>query len=149
MRYSFVKGREAEVQWTPGGETTTFLATASDTDRRVSVFDSRLPEGNLAPWHYHELDDEIFYVIAGRVEFGVADEVFVATAGDLVVAGPLVPRRFVALEESRLLVINAPAGPSEGFLRDVMSLDAPPSPEDERRFVEKYGVHLGKPRSAD
>ena len=144
MRYKIVRANDAETRSTPGGETTAFLATAAETDGRVSIFDSVLPKGNSAPWHFHESDDEIFYVISGEVEFGVADEELVARSGDLVIAGPLVPSRFLALSDSRLLVINSPGGPSESFLRDMMSLTAPPTPEDEARFVERYGIHLGR-----
>jgi len=145
MRYAFVEAGRAEIRRAEGGETTTFLATAAETGGRVSIFDSALPRGNGAPWHFHDIDDEIFYIISGRVEFGVADEVVIAGPGDLVIAGPRVARRFRALEDSRLLVLNAPAGPSEGFLRDVMSLSGAPTAEDERRFAEQYGIHLGRP----
>jgi len=58
----------------------------------VSIFDSFLPRGNEASWHYHEIDDEIFYIVSGKVEFGVAEDEFIASAGDLVIAGPDVPR---------------------------------------------------------
>ena len=98
--------------------------------------------GNGAPWHFHETDDEIFYIISGEMEFGVDKETIIAKPGDLVIAGPNVHRKFTALADSHLLVVNAPDGPSEGFLRDVMSLDHPPSAEDRARFIEKYGIHV-------
>ena len=142
MRYKFVHGSKAERHTQPTGESTTFLATGADTDGRVSIFDSYLSAGNGAPWHFHEADDEIFYVISGEVEFGIDRETVVAKPGDLVIAGPKVHRRFKALVDSHLLVVNAPGGPSEGFLRDVMNLDRTPTAEDRARFVEKYGIHV-------
>ena len=142
MRYKFVCGEKAEKHSQSTGVLTTFLATGSDTDGRVSIFDSYLKQGNGAPWHFHEEDDEIFYVITGEVEFGIDKEVVVAKPGDLVIAGPNVHRRFQALSDSHLLVINAPGGPSEGFLRDLLSLDHLPSEADRARFVEKYGIHV-------
>ncbi len=144
-RYKIVRASDAETHSQEGGETTRFLATALETDGRVSIFDSALPQGGSAPWHYHETDDEIFYVISGEVEFGVADQETAARAGDLVIVGPNVARRFAARVDSRLLVINAPGGPSEGFLRDMMNLEEAPTAEDEARFGTKYGTHLGKP----
>lgn len=142
MRYQHIKKSDAETHTQDSGEINVFLATGADTDGRVSIYDSFLPEGRGAPWHFHEIDDEIFYIISGEVEFDVAEDTFTAKPGDLVIAGPNVPRRFTALADSKLLVVNAPGGPSEGFLRDVMSLDEPPTESDVKRFAEDYKIHI-------
>ncbi len=144
MRYKHVRAGAAEVHKIEGGETTKILASGQDTDDRVSIFDSNLPKGNEAPWHYHEIDDEIFYVVSGEVEFGVHQDQFVATAGDLVIAGPNVPRRFKSLTDSHLLIVNAPSGPSEGFIRDIAKYSdgEVPSELDKKKFVEKYKIHI-------
>ena len=144
MRYKHVKAGESEQYLADGGELTYLLATAEDTDNRVSIFDSSLPKGNAAPWHIHEIDDEIFYIISGEVEFGVENEQFVAHKGDLVIAGPNVKRRFKALADSHLLVINTPSGPSENFIRDIsrFSEDNRPTEEDRLSFIEKYKIHI-------
>ena len=146
MRYKHIQADSAEKYNIEGGETTSILASAQDTDNRVSIFDSKLPQGNEAPWHYHEVDDEIFYIISGEIEFGVDQEQFVAKPGDLVIAGPYVPRRFKALTDSHLIVINSPSGPSEGFIREIANLPPgrPPNDEDEKRFVEQYKIHIIK-----
>ncbi|WP_423910492.1 cupin domain-containing protein [Candidatus Spongiihabitans sp.] len=103
-----------------------------------------LPKGNEAPWHYHEINDEIFYIISGEIEFGVDKEEFVAKSGDLVIAGANVQRRFKALQDSKALVINTPSGPSEGFIRDIskFSQDNPPTESDRKSFVDKYKIHI-------
>ena len=142
MRYKFVHNEAAESYSSDSGERTVFLATGSDTDGRVSVYDSRLPKGNGAPWHYHEIDDEIFYIISGKVKFDVMDENVVAGTGDMVIAGPLVRRKFQAIEDSHLVVVNAPGGPSEGFLREVLNIESAPTEQDKARFIEKYGIHI-------
>lgn len=144
MNVKLVRVGDVETYAQQGGETVAFLATAADTNGRVSIFDSRLAPGATGPWHFHELDYELFYVIAGAVEFGIGDEVIVAHEGDLVIAAPHVPRRFQALRESRMMVINAPGGPSEGFLRDVMNLAGAPNAEDKTRFIERYRIHSGR-----
>lgn len=142
MRYKHIKKATAEVHAEIGGETTVFMATGADTEGRVSIYDSLLPKGNGAPLHYHEIDDEIFYVISGQVEFVAAGETLVGNAGDMIIVGPRVPRKFQALADSHLVVVNAPGGPSEGFLRDIMSLEGPPTEIDRKRFIEKYGIHV-------
>lgn len=144
MRYKHVVAGNAEKHGIEGGEVTSILASATDTDNRVSIFDSVLPAGNAAPFHYHELDDEIFYIISGEVEFGVDKEAFIANPGDLVITGPHVPRRFKAIQDSRMLVINSPAGPSEGFIREISKFtqDNPPTENDKQTFIDKYKIHI-------
>ena len=144
MRYKHVRSGSAEKYQLAGSESTSILATGMDTDNRVSIFDSLLPQGNQAPWHYHEIDDEILYIISGEVEFGVDKEEFTAVPGDLVIVGPMVPRRFKALTDTRVLIINAPSGPSEGFMRDIANFGEgnPPTAADRDRFVEEYKIHI-------
>ncbi|QFT54795.1 MULTISPECIES: cupin domain-containing protein [Microbulbifer] len=142
MRSKHITPANAQSLKVEGGETTLFLATAADTAGRVTVSESWLPKGNGAPWHYHDIDDEIFYIVSGEVEFGVNDDEFIATAGDLVIAGPKVHRRFKALTDSRLVVINAPGGPAEAFMHDVSNLSDAPTQADKERFVKQYGIHI-------
>jgi len=144
-RFHHIRAAQAQQHRDPRGEVTSFLATAAETDGRVAIFDSVLEKGRGAPWHYHEIDDEIFYIVRGQVEFGVANETLVANPGDLVIVGPHVGRRFTALEDSQFITINAPAGPAEGFLRELMNLDGPPTQEDRQRFAKRYKIHLGRP----
>ncbi|WP_462155642.1 cupin domain-containing protein [Pseudoalteromonas piscicida] len=89
-------------------------------------------------------DDEIFYIIHGSIEFGVENEVITAGKGDLLVAGPNVKRRFKALTDSHLLVINSPSGPSENFIRDIARLSdgTALSKQDRLKFAKKYKIHF-------
>jgi len=142
MRYHHIQSLQAEKYHLKDGESTTFLATALQTDGKVSIFDSRLQKGSGAPWHYHDHDDEFFYLISGEVEFGIHQDLVIAQPGDLVIAGPSVPRRFQALTDSHLLVINAPSGPSEGFLREIIHLTNAPTHEERAHFVRQFGIHI-------
>ncbi|WP_366040767.1 hypothetical protein [Pseudoalteromonas sp. XMcav2-N] len=83
------------------------------------------------------MDDEIFYIILGEIEFGVENDEFVANAGDLVIAGLNVKRRFKALTDSHVLVINTPSGPSEGFIRDLSKFTADNPPTESDRHLLK------------
>ncbi|MGL4767121.1 MAG: cupin domain-containing protein [Formosimonas sp.] len=142
MRYKYVPANQAEKMVSASGESTTFLATGADTDGRVSIFDSRLKQGGGAPWHYHDTDDEIFYIVSGEVEFGIDQQVIVAQAGDLVIAGPKAPRRFTALQDSHMVVVNTPSGPAEGFLREISALQSAPTEAEKQHFIEQYGIHV-------
>lgn len=129
------------------GEITTFLLGANDLSGRISVHHSVLPAGIGAPWHTHDHDDEIFYVLDGEVEFGVGDQDgIVAVAGDLVAAGHGVARRFRALTDSHLLVMNTPAGPAERFLRASYQLanaqTSTPTDAQRAEVGAQHGIHV-------
>lgn len=144
MRYKHVKSNDALAFTVAGGEITKILATGNDTDKKVSIFDSKLPRGSFAPMHYHDFDDEVFYIISGKVQFGVEDQEFEANSGDLVIAGPNVRRRFKALEDTHMLVINAPGGYAEGFMRElsIFEDDYILTEEDKDLFCSRYGIHF-------
>ena len=135
-----IRARDAETHRSAQGELTTFLLGAADLGARLSVHESQLPAGAGAPWHVHALDDEVFYVIEGELEFGLGDSSTVLGPGDLAAAGPGVPRRFRALRDSRVLVMNTPAGPGEGFLRAMQALARTPNQSELQELEARFGV---------
>ena len=66
----------------------------------------------------------------------------IGNEGDMISAGPFTKRKFEALEDSVLVVVNAPAGPSENFLRFVVSLEGPPTEEQRKMMAEKWKIHV-------
>ena len=64
------------------GEHVTVLASGEATGS-YEVFLQRGPEGSGPPPHSHPWD-ESFYVVGGRIDFGIGDESLTATAGTLV-----------------------------------------------------------------
>lgn len=109
MKYKHVRATCSGQYNFDGGVLTSILATSVHADRRVSIFDTKFPAGHESPWYCHEIDDETFYIISGELQFGVDTENFTASSGDLVIAGPSVQRRFKALKDSHILVINTPS----------------------------------------
>jgi mannose-6-phosphate isomerase-like protein (cupin superfamily) len=63
--------------------------------------------------HTHVRDDEVWYVLQGRLRFKAGDEMFWVPAGDLASGPRGTPHTFQNVDETpaRLLVITAPAGP--------------------------------------
>ncbi len=145
MRYFKTTPETAERYGIPGRETTWFLSTAEETEGRVTVMDSLFPKGTGVPWHNHEIDDELFYVVKGEFDVSVGDETFVLKPGECAIAGIGVPRRFESLsDDAQLLVITSPGGPAEGFIRHMQSLKGPPTDEDIKTVRKEYGVAFGK-----
>jgi quercetin dioxygenase-like cupin family protein len=142
----FVRSEEAEKLKLPAGEDYKFLLTAKDTNNIISVFDCELPKDNLAPYHFHEIDAELFYILKGEVEIVVEGISSIAKEGDIAIAGTYVNRSFKALQDSRLLIFNVPAGPSENQLRHLASLKQGEIPTQE--WIDKmpnvFKIHPSK-----
>lgn len=135
----------AEKYEAPTGELTYFLSTAAETDGKVTVFDAYFPKGAGVPWHIHKIDEELFYVISGKYKVGIGDEEFELGPGEMAIAGLDVPRAFWALtDNARMIVINAPAGPAEEFIRYMQSLTGPPDETVLAHCEKEFGVIFGK-----
>lgn len=147
FRYKKITRENAETYGAPSGELTYFLSTAEETDGKVTVFDAYFPKGSGVPWHIHKMDEELFLVTSGKYKVGIADEEFELGPGEIAIAGLHVPRMFEALtDDAWMIVINAPAGPAEGFIRYMQGLEltGPPGPEVFQRCEEEFGVIFGR-----
>ena len=60
----------------------TFLAESQDTGGDFSLIEGCLKPGNEPPPHVHDREDELFYVLEGRMDVYVGNEVFNAGAGE-------------------------------------------------------------------
>jgi mannose-6-phosphate isomerase-like protein (cupin superfamily) len=68
-----------------------------------------LEAGEVDPQQPHS-EDELYYVVAGRAQITVGDEVRAVRAGSVVFVGASVPHRFHDIEERlELLVVFGPA----------------------------------------
>lgn len=62
------------------------LVSATQGEGAVSVLRHRAPFGDSPPLHIHLTEDEIFYVLDGRVRFRLAEDELDAGSGDTVFA---------------------------------------------------------------
>src|SRR5215510_14546164 len=63
------------------GNHTRVNLTSAEIGGKYVVLEQRDPPGVGVPLHFHESQDETFYVIRGQVRFQVGDETFVAEGG--------------------------------------------------------------------
>jgi mannose-6-phosphate isomerase-like protein (cupin superfamily) len=140
-----VVGRgEAEQRYTARGSVMFFKALADQDGGDFSLMERTLPPGGRRPPpHRHTNCSEAYFVLDGLVAVCVDDE-------DLAV-GPegfvLVPRGTrhtfgnAGEREARLLVIHAPAMDAYfAGLHDLWSRDQPPSPDEERALMARFGM---------
>jgi len=112
--------------------TFSFLVTAKDTDGAFSLTHCFFRKGFTPPPHYHQLEDESFYVLEGEIDFLVGDKRFTAGAGEFVFLPRNVPHHFnLVTETAKALLHISPAGFEiffQEFGRPAQTLELPPVP---------------------
>lgn len=131
------------------GALLTIHADASETNGAYSLVEASGKPGSEPPLHVHRNEDELFYVLAGRLIVTRGDEQLVLEAGESGFLPRLVPHTFrIASETARVLVYVTPAGFEEYFRengRPAGRLTAdphPPAPDFARmeRTANRLGV---------
>ena len=125
-----VAAGEGERIWITG-DTMTLKATGETTGGSLVVLENLTTPGGGPPPHVHETEDEFWYVIDGKFEVYIADEVHTLGPGGFAIApaGTVHNFRNIAETPSRVLVGFTPGG-IEGFFRAAgqPALDDGPAP---------------------
>jgi oxalate decarboxylase/phosphoglucose isomerase-like protein (cupin superfamily) len=108
------------------------------------VLETSTPAGFGPPQHIHHTADEMFYVLGGRFQFLLGDDVFEAGPGSFV----FVPRgrvhapKVVGTEPGRTLVVFTPAGQEAAFEEfaalAARSDGAPPDEAEMQAIAARY-----------
>ena len=148
--------RQAKITVRSQGDTLNVLGdaqhvklTGKDTQGRFTLIENENPPGTTLPVHLHRNEDEVFYVLEGRVEFDVAGEQVVGESGATVFLPQGVPHtwRVVGGEPARMLIMLMPAGLEEYF-RELSALpaDGPPDMERVLEISGRYGIEFPEPQ---
>ena len=129
---------------TARGSVMAFKAVADQTSGDFSLMERTLPPGGRRPLpHRHVTCSEAFFVLSGTVAFVLDDREFSGQQGDFL----LVPRGAAhtfgngGAEPARLLVLHAPAMDAYfAELDELWSKQSPPTPEEERALMSRYGM---------
>jgi mannose-6-phosphate isomerase-like protein (cupin superfamily) len=121
-------GTETAPLWFLDTLVTPHVPRAAGADR-ISVLESQAREGDSPPLHVHHDEDEVFFVLEGRLRLRVDDADVELGPGEAVLGPRGVPHTYrVESERARWLVITAGA-PFEQFVRSVSrSAEAPTLP---------------------
>jgi mannose-6-phosphate isomerase-like protein (cupin superfamily) len=135
---------EGQRCFTARGSQMFFKALAEQDGGDFSLMERTLPPaGRRPPPHRHTNCSEAYFVLNGLVSVVVeADELLVGPEGFV-----LIPRGTAhtfgnaGKDEARLLVIHAPAMDAYfAGLHDLWNRDEPPSPNDERELMSRFGM---------
>jgi quercetin dioxygenase-like cupin family protein len=108
---------DGEVVRNPVGGVVTFKTVGSDSDGRLTAFESEIAAGDGPPLHVHANEDEILYVLDGQFRFQLGDTVHEAPPGALMYVPRGVPHCFQNAGDraGRLLIFFTPAGMEHFF----------------------------------
>lgn len=143
-----------------GDNLMTIRVPASAENDQVSIIECRMPQGDTTPLYINLSDDEIIHILDGTMRFSVESKVFLAHAGQTVMAPKGIPQNFrIESADGATCLIVTQGGDFEQMVRQ-MSLpepqaDLPPktarTPENARRFFETCAKHdievIGAPLS--
>jgi mannose-6-phosphate isomerase-like protein (cupin superfamily) len=127
---------EGETLRGPAGGPATIKARAETTNGTFTALESIIAPGQGPPLHIHVREDEIYYMIDGRVRFLAGDRFFDAPTG----AFMFIPRgtahcfQNVGDRPARLLVMFTPAG-MERFFEGTGRLPDGPVDQDAYRAI--------------
>ena len=115
----FTQGRRLDNSRWYMGNVMTFLVNSGQTNGAFSLTDYLSKPGNEPPAHIHDREDELFYVLEGRIDAYIGKEVFPAGPNEGVYLPKLVPHTFTILTPNlRMLILLSPGG-FEGYFRDM------------------------------
>ena len=118
--------------WGPG-DAYRFLVTGEETGGAYFAMEAIVPPGGGPPPHIHRNEDETFYVVEGRVEILLGDEVITVGTGDFVNVPRGEVHRFHNSGDTtmRMILTFTPAG-IEKFFEETLerALDPTQPPPD-------------------
>ncbi len=99
------------------------LVTGAQTGGSLGIWEEIVEPGWGPPLHVHHGEDEMFYVLEGRIRIWCGEETFEVTAGATAVLPRGIPHRFENVSETvaRMLIAVTPGG-FESFFLDAAAL---------------------------
>lgn len=149
-RHGFVSGAEAPGAIESPGGMLSFKARGEQTGGALTAFESIVAPGHGPPFHLHVREDEVIYVLEGRLRVRLEETVEEAPSGSVAFLPRGVPHAWQNVGETpaRLFVLLTPAaaGLEKFFERAAEVPEETRTSEAFRRFAEDAGmVVLGPP----
>lgn len=121
------------------------LLDGASTGGRFTVVEVVARAGYEPPLHLHTNEDEVVYVLAGRVRFCRGDEQYVTTAGDTLYLPRGIEHSYAVIgTDARLLVIAAPSG-LEGLVQECAAGSGEMPIEWLVTVAARYGMEITGP----
>lgn len=91
--------------------TFSFLATGQDTGNSYALLHCFFRKGFTPPPHFHQYEDESFYILEGIIDFQAGEKKFQVSSGELAVLPRGIPHHFdLVTDTAKALLLITPAG---------------------------------------
>ena len=115
----FMRGRRVKNSRWYMGNVMTFLVNSEQTDGAFSMTEYLSKPGNEPPAHVHSREDELLYVLEGRIDAYIGKDVFSAGQNEGVYLPKFMPHTFrILTPRLRMLIWMSPGG-LEGYFREM------------------------------
>lgn len=139
---------EGEAHWILGG-LYTYRAVPAETGNAYLLVEVEGPKGFAVPLHFHEREDEGFYVVAGTVRLAIGERTVDAGPGSFLLAPRGARHAFLmASAGAKLLLLLSPGTEHEQLFRAIgepaLRHEVPPppaTPPDLDRLAETAAAH--------
>jgi mannose-6-phosphate isomerase-like protein (cupin superfamily) len=130
------------------GNVMSLLANTEQTDGAFSLTEYLSKPGNEPPAHVHDREDEFFYVLEGRIDAYIGEEVFSVGQNEGVYLPKFIPHTFrIITPPLRMLILMSPGG-LEGYFRlmsePARSLGLPEHQANYGHVDMDHTLHAGK-----
>mgnify|MGYP001179562378 CR=1 FL=1 len=126
--------------WQLGG-TITCKVTGAQTADAFSLLLISLEAGQGAPWHIHQREDEVFYILEGTCTFGLGEETITAEVGTTVILRKGVAHFFRNDGPAPMkALITAIPGGLDRYFEEVTGTLAAGNPQALAQINHQYGI---------
>jgi quercetin dioxygenase-like cupin family protein len=130
------------------GLPTLVRATAQTTNGAFGLIEGlMMPPGFASPYHTHQLEDEAFYVVEGKMAFVCDGQWTTAGPGGYVFGPRQIPHGFKVVGDSpaRMLLLCSPGGFEQFVVEMSESAPAPPDMAKLVAVAAKYQIEIHGP----
>ena len=152
---AFKRRPSAETTLDVFGVDVTFLVENAHTGGRFGVLEYGSKPGHEPPPHWHEHEDEVFYIVEGHLEMHCGDQVFQVEAGECIFLPKRKPHGFIIRSPRlRAICVIQPSGaeqalrilgvPKDGGQRRPIGstyASAMLGPANPMKVAAQFGVH--------
>jgi quercetin dioxygenase-like cupin family protein len=118
LQQTSIDARLARSIWFRGALITVH-ADSGDTDGKFALFEVSGCPGGEPPLHVHENEDEMFYVLEGRLQAVRGGEEITLDPGDSAFLPRRVPHTFKVVSSFARVIVYVTPGGFEGYFRDL------------------------------
>ena len=130
-----------------GARAIDFKVSSLDTNGDLFIVEATDDTKGGPPRHFHNEQEEWFYVIESEYVIEIGDERYKVGPGDSVLAPREVPHVWahVGEGEGRLLIVFQPAGKMEAFFGELSKIEGMPQPKELGRLFSSHGMEMTGP----